>query len=104
MRRAVLNMNNKSLIRRIGFLAIFLMTSGVFSQQVLDRVVAIVDDAIILESEIIQNGYLMALQDGLDPVKNPQLFEKEFAKYKTHQSGKPDQQTGVFDTGEERHD
>ncbi len=82
MRRAVLNMNNKSLIRRIGFLAIFLMTSGVFSQQVLDRVVAIVDDAIILESEIIQNGYLMALQDGLDPVKNPQLFEKEFAKYK----------------------
>jgi peptidyl-prolyl cis-trans isomerase SurA len=52
------------------------------SQQVLDRIAAIVDDDIILESEVVQSAYLMALQSGVNPTQNPGQFEREFEKYK----------------------
>lgn len=46
-----------------------------WSQQVLDRIVAIVDDGVILESEIVQGAYLMAMQMQIDVSKNPKEFE-----------------------------
>lgn len=52
-----------------------LSTTG-YGQQVLDRIVAIVDDAVILESEIVQGAYLMAMQMQVDINKNPKEFEK----------------------------
>jgi|YelNatPaOPRAMG01_1025707.scaffolds.fasta_scaffold00009_27 peptidyl-prolyl cis-trans isomerase SurA len=45
-------------------------------EQVLDRVAAVVDDEIILQSEVVQGAYLLALQSGLDPVRDPLAFEK----------------------------
>jgi peptidyl-prolyl cis-trans isomerase SurA len=45
-----------------------------WSQQVLDGIVAIVDDDVILKSEVDQNAYLMAVQSGIDPTKNPKQF------------------------------
>jgi len=46
------------------------------AQTVLDRIVAIVDDDIILESEVAQGIYLLAMQMGIDPVKQPKETEK----------------------------
>ncbi len=45
-------------------------------EQVLDRIAAIVDDQIILQSEVTQGAYLVALQMGIDPVRQPLEFEK----------------------------
>ena len=53
-------------------LQIFLVYSLAFSQQVLDRVAAIVDDDVILESEITQGTYVLAMQLGIDPQKEPE--------------------------------
>jgi peptidyl-prolyl cis-trans isomerase SurA len=56
---------------------LFLLAMGqsVWSQQVLDRIVAIVDDGVILESEIVQGAYLMAMQMQIDVSKNPKEFD-----------------------------
>ncbi len=56
-------------------LLLIMMSTLALSQQVLDRVVAIVDDDIILESEVVQSAYLAALQMGIDPAKNAQEFQ-----------------------------
>lgn len=45
-------------------------------EQVLDRIAAIVDNEIILESEVTQGAYLLALQMGIDPTRAPLEFEK----------------------------
>ncbi len=53
------------------------MSAGsLYGQNVLDRIVAIVDKDIILESEVAQGAYLLAMQMGIDLVKQP----KEAAK------------------------
>lgn len=45
-------------------------------QQILDQVLAIVDDDIVLESEVVQAAYLLAMQMRIDPIKSPKEFEK----------------------------
>lgn len=55
-------------------LLLLLMGHAVRGQQVLDRIVAIVDDGVILESEIVQGAYLMAMQMQIDANKNPKEF------------------------------
>lgn len=56
----------------------FVITSAscVFSQQLLDRIVAIVDDEIILESEITQMAWMMSSQMGIDPTKDKDKFNE----------------------------
>ncbi|HQG44096.1 MAG TPA: peptidylprolyl isomerase [bacterium] len=49
------------------------------AQQVLDRILAVVDDDIILESEVAQGAYLTAMQYHIDPAKSP----REFARLKS---------------------
>lgn len=55
-------------------LLLLLMGHAARGQQVLDRIVAIVDDGVILESEIVQGAYLMAMQMQIDVNKNPKEF------------------------------
>jgi len=55
---------------------LILFFSNCFSQQYLDRIIAIVDDDIILESEITQAAYYMAMQMGTDPIKNPKRYQE----------------------------
>jgi len=52
------------------------MTSAVFSQQIIDKIAAIVEDDIILSSELTQYSMNMAFQLGIDPRKNPDKFIK----------------------------
>ncbi len=59
-------------------IAIFFASLG-SGQELLDRIVAIVDDEIILESEVTQTAWLMLMQMGLDPQRNPDKF-LEFRK------------------------
>jgi len=54
----------------------FLFATSLFSQQLLDGIAAIVDDDIILRSEVTQAAYIMAMQMKIDPVKNPTEFAK----------------------------
>ncbi|MBL7191336.1 peptidylprolyl isomerase [bacterium] len=56
---------------------LLLSFATVFSQEVLDRIIAVVDDQIILESEVLQYAQNMALQQGMNPM---QLLENEQAK------------------------
>ncbi|OGC04559.1 hypothetical protein A2V82_09310 [candidate division KSB1 bacterium RBG_16_48_16] len=56
-------------------------TIGIFhlsaqSQTVLDRIAAIVDDDIILESEVSQGAYQLAMQLGIDVTKNPKELQR----------------------------
>lgn len=60
--------------RWIFFLLAMVMGAG--AQQSLDRIVAIVDDDIILESEVVQGAYLLAMQLQLDVNKNPKEFDR----------------------------
>lgn len=57
-----------------GIALLSVIGSPVFSQEVLDRVVAVVDDAVILESEVTQVAWLMSSQMGIDPTRDPQRF------------------------------
>jgi len=57
-------------------LLILILLNNVFGQQYLDRIIAIVDDDIILESEITQSAYYMAMQLGTDPTKNPEKYQE----------------------------
>ncbi|MDZ7372968.1 MAG: peptidylprolyl isomerase [candidate division KSB1 bacterium] len=45
-------------------------------EQVLDAIAAVVDEEIILQSEVVQGAYLLALQAGLDPARDPVGFER----------------------------
>ena len=54
----------------------FCTLSPAVSQQILDRIVAVVDDDAILESEIVQDAYLKAMQLRIDPLKQPEDFQK----------------------------
>ncbi len=55
-----------------------LLLNPLQAQQVLDRILAVVDDDVILESEVAQGAYLTAMQYRIDPVKSP----REFARLK----------------------
>jgi len=55
-----------------------LALSPLQAQQILDRILAVVDDDVILESEVAQGAYLTAMQLRIDPTKSP----REFARLK----------------------
>jgi len=57
-------------------LIIFCTLTPAVSQQILDRIVAVVDDDAILESEIVQDAYLRAMQLRIDPIKQQEEFQK----------------------------
>lgn len=61
------------------FLMPFLFSTAGVSQELLDRIVAIVDDEVILESEVTQTAWMMLMQMGLDPTRNQDKF-LEFRK------------------------
>ncbi len=44
------------------------------AQDLLDRIVAVVDDEVILDSEVTQAAWMMASQMGVDPAREPQRF------------------------------
>jgi len=52
------------------------MSTNLFAQEVLDKIVAVVDDNIILRSELQQYAYSLAIQSGIDPLKEPQKFDQ----------------------------
>lgn len=64
----------KILIKFICIALIMLPGSSLFSQQPLDKIAAIVDDDIILESEVVQAAYLIAMQMQIDPTKDMAKF------------------------------
>lgn len=53
---------------------IFVLGSNLFSQQVIDKIAAIVEDDIILASELTQYSLNLAFQLGIDPRKDPEKF------------------------------
>lgn len=57
-------------------LALLTMAPAVPAQQVLDRIVAVVDDRIILHSELYQHSYSLAIQLGVDPQRQPEKMER----------------------------
>ncbi len=57
-------------------LMVLLLFRLVSAQDVLDRIVAIIDDNIILQSELDQFAIQFALQNGLDPRKDPERFKE----------------------------
>ena len=67
-------------MRRLAFVlvaVVFLFSSvRLHSQEVLDRIVAIVGDHIILQSEVLQYSFSMAAQMGLDLQKDPAKAEQ----------------------------
>jgi peptidyl-prolyl cis-trans isomerase SurA len=46
------------------------------AQEVLDRIAAIVDDDVILESEVTQGAYFLAMQMRVDPTADPDKFKE----------------------------
>lgn len=48
----------------------------IYAQEILDRVVAVVDDQIILQSELLQYAYSLAVQLNIDPRKQPDKFDE----------------------------
>lgn len=56
--------------------AIFIVSGSGAAQQVLDKVVAVVGDDVILQSELMQYSLNLAFQLQLDPRKNPDRFEQ----------------------------
>ena len=58
------------------FLLLALLLTPLQAQQVLDRILAVVDDDVILESEVAQGAYLTAMQYGIDPAKSPREFPR----------------------------
>ena len=61
---------------KTGLLLGLFIISSLFAQQTLDRIVAIVDDEIILESEVTQMAYMMSMQSGIQPQQNPEQFQQ----------------------------
>ncbi len=56
------------------FLAVLLILSRSYSQEELDKIVAVVDDNIILKSELQQFAYSFAMQNKIDPLKEGDKF------------------------------
>lgn len=58
------------------FSLLFLCMQQLFAQQVIDKVVAVVEDEIILQSELTQYTLNLAFQLRIDPRREPDKFEK----------------------------
>lgn len=77
MNKNIFKINHRLYLLLIFCLLAFLYTPQLLlGQDVLDRIAAIVDKDIILESEVTQGAYLLAMQMGFDPTKNPKKFEE----------------------------
>jgi len=61
-------------VSTVVLLLLLLATQHSPAQEVLDRIVAVVDDKIILQSELSQYAYQLAIQLGLDPRREPAKF------------------------------
>jgi peptidyl-prolyl cis-trans isomerase SurA len=69
-------------MKRIGKIicgSMLVLLPTLYGQELLDRIVAIVDDEIVLESEVTQMAWMMAAQLGIDPARDPAKFN-EFRK------------------------
>ena len=53
----------------------FLLFGVLFSFTPLDGVLAVVENEVILKSDVLQQSYLLASEKNIDPYKNPLLFE-----------------------------
>lgn len=62
--------------RLIILLTVILTSASIFPQETLDQIVAVVDDEIILDSEVTQMAYMLCVQQGIKPQKNPEKFEE----------------------------
>lgn len=61
------------------WIALFIFATalkGLFAQEVLDKIVAVVDDKIILKSELDQYTYSFAIQMGIEPEKEPEKMAR----------------------------
>ena len=67
-------MLKKSILLLFSFVIIF--SCQLYSQQVLDKVVAVVEEEIILASELTQFSLNLAFQMGIDPRKDQQKFDE----------------------------
>lgn len=56
--------------------SLFVFSRGLWAQEVLDKIVAVVGDNIILLSELSQYTYSLAIQLGIDPQTEPDKVEK----------------------------
>ncbi|MBC7186214.1 MAG: peptidylprolyl isomerase [Calditrichaeota bacterium] len=57
-------------------LIVFMAVGAALAQEVLDRVVAVVDDKPILESEVSQGAFFLAMQLRIDPNREPEKFKE----------------------------
>ena len=55
--------------------SLFFCLCFLFSFENVDGVVSVVEKEVLLKSEVLQQAYLMASQQGLDPYKNPYSFD-----------------------------
>ena len=60
----------------IGLVAVLVPIQCLIAQEALDRIIAVVGDNIILQSELNQYSYSLAIQLGIDPRKEPEKLEK----------------------------
>jgi peptidyl-prolyl cis-trans isomerase SurA len=69
----------KSFLLIIGFFSFLNVgapSNHVYAQEALDRIVAVVDDQIILQSELLQYAYSLAVQLNIDPRRQPDKFNE----------------------------
>ena len=59
--------------RRIVFLFLFIVP--VLCQYKVDGIVAVVGENIIMHSDVLQQAQIISMERGIDPSKNPRLFE-----------------------------
>ncbi|NIR48503.1 parvulin peptidyl-prolyl isomerase [candidate division KSB1 bacterium] len=57
-------------------IALILSAQPVLAQETIDKIIAIVGDNIILQSELYQYSYSLAVQLGIDPQEQPEKLEK----------------------------
>lgn len=57
-------------------LIVLMAVGAALAQEVLDRVVAVVDDKPILESEVSQGAFFLAMQLRIDPNREPEKFKE----------------------------
>lgn len=64
-------------MRKLIFIGLIIITSSqVFAQQVLDKIVAVVEDELILQSELTQFSLNLAFQLRIDPRRETEKFEQ----------------------------
>jgi len=63
-------------VKHIVIMLVLFISGNLFSQTPLDKIIAIVDDNIILKSELEQFSYSTALQMGIDVQKEPAKFQR----------------------------